>query len=141
MDKRSVNITRVARMITGIIIILIIAMIHILRLGSYLSGEAYILYYSYASDIIIPIGMYFLLVINDIQIQFFQSWLVKASAIFLFATFTEIMQAFGIYLVGVTFDVIDIAMFGIGVLIAVFLDKIVFESIIPYYRLNKTSGL
>jgi len=136
-----VNITRVARMITGIIIILIIAMIHILRLGSYLSGEAYILYYSYASDIIIPIGMYFLLVINDIQIQFFQSWLVKASAIFLFATFTEIMQAFGIYLVGVTFDVIDIAMFGIGVLIAVFLDKIVFESIIPYYRLNKTSGL
>ena len=134
------NITRVARMITGIIIILIIAMIHILRLGSYLSGEAYILYYSYASDIIIPIGMYFLLVINDIQIQFFQSWLVKASAIFLFATFTEIMQAFGIYLVGVTFDVIDIAMFGIGVLIAVFLDKIVFESIIPYYRLNKTSG-
>jgi hypothetical protein len=140
MDQGLVNKTRIVRILTGISINLIIAIVHIFRLGSYLSGEAYILYYSYASDIIIPIGVYFLLCMNDMQIQILEKWYVKALGVFILATFIEIMQAFGIYLVGITFDVIDIVMFGIGVLIAVFLDKIVFESIIPYYKLNRASG-
>ncbi len=46
---------------------------------------------------------------------------MKALIVFGLTTFTEIMQSFGVYLLGVTFDIVDILMFGIGVLIAVFL--------------------
>ena len=48
----------------------IIAVIHIFRLGQLFSGQLYSLYYSYASDLIVPFGAYFLLSINDITIPF-----------------------------------------------------------------------
>ena len=116
---------------------LIIASAHIFRLGSYLNGDLYILYYSYASDILLPIGFYFLLCLNDVNFRLLRNWYVKALIVFLLATFTEIMQAFGIYMLGVTFDVIDILMFGIGVLLAAILDVQVFDRLIPGYKITE----
>lgn len=123
--------------IVGVTIMLIIGAIHSFRLGSYLDGEAYILYYSYASDIIIPFGFYFILSMNEIQIKFLQQWYTKALIVFGMATFTEIMQIFGYYVLGVTFDIFDILMFGIGVALAALLDKQVFERFIPYWKMNE----
>jgi hypothetical protein len=125
-----------ARVLIAVSINLIIAMVHIFRLGSYLNGKAYILYYSYASDIMIPIGFYFLLCINDQSIRILQKWYIKAILIFGLATITEILQAFDIYLLGVTFDPLDIFMFAIGILIAVFLDKYLFEKLVPNYKIG-----
>ena len=39
--------------------------IHVLRVGSYLRDTAYRLYYSYASDVLLPFAMYFVLCLND----------------------------------------------------------------------------
>ena len=94
------------------------------------------MYYSYASDILIPLAFYFLICMNDVQFRFLQKWYAKALIVFALATFTEVMQAFGIYLVGITFDPVDIIMFGVGVLVAAFLDVQVFERLIPGYKIQ-----
>ncbi len=121
-------------MVVGISMMLAVAAIHAFRIGTYLNGDLYIYYYSYASDVMIPFGMYFLLSMNQFQYRFLEKWYVKALIVFGLATLTEILQIFGVYALGVTFDIFDILMFGIGVLIAVLLDKLVFEHFIPYWR-------
>jgi len=131
---------QMSHIIVGVSIILAIAAIHAFRVGSYLSGKSYLLYYSFASDMIIPFGMYFLLSINEIQIRFLRKWQTKAIIVFGISTFTEIMQAFGIYFLGVTFDLIDILMFGIGVTVAVLFDKQIFDRFIPFWKLNNVIG-
>ena len=131
--KNELTKTQRTRLFVGISIMLIIAAIHAFRVGSYLNGKWYILYYSYASDVIVPFGIYFLLCMNDFHIIFLRKWFVKALIVFGIAAFTEIMQAFGFYVLGVTFDLLDILMFAIGVLLAVFFDKQIFERIIPYW--------
>jgi hypothetical protein len=112
------------RMAVAIVVILLIAAIHIFRVGSYLSGRLFIYYYSFFSDIVIPIAIYFLLCINDITLPFLKGWITKAILVFLIAMATEIAQGFGIPLLGNTFDILDFVMFGIGTLIAVGLDKL-----------------
>jgi hypothetical protein len=112
------------RMAVAIVVILLIAAIHIFRVGSYLSGRLFIFYYSFFSDIVIPIAIYFLLCINDITLPFLKGWMTKAILVFLIAMATEIAQGFGIPLLGNTFDILDFVMFGIGTLIAVGLDKL-----------------
>jgi len=115
---------------------LVIALIHALRLGSYLDGVFFTIYYSYFSDFIIPFGMYFLLCINDSTIPFLTDWRLKALLVFAVSTLTEVMQAFGIYFLGVTFDPVDIVMFGGGVLIAAFVDRVLFWHYLPFWRTN-----
>jgi hypothetical protein len=112
------------RTAVAIVVILLIAAIHIFRVGSYLSGRLFIFYYSFFSDIVIPIAIYFLLCINDITLPFLKGWMTKAILVFLIAIATEIAQGFGIPLLGNTFDILDFVMFGIGTLIAVGLDKL-----------------
>jgi hypothetical protein len=112
------------RMAVAIVVILLIAVIHIFRVGSYLSGRLFVLYYSYFSDIVIPIAIYFLLCINDITLPILKGWRTKATLVLLIATAAEIAQGFGIPLLGNTFDILDFVMFGVGALIAVGLDKL-----------------
>jgi len=112
------------RMAVAILVILLIAAIHIFRVGSFLSGRLFVLYYSFFSDIVIPIAIYFLLCINDITLPFLKGWRTKATLVFLIATATEIAQGIGIPLLGNTFDIVDFVMFGIGTVIAVGLDNL-----------------
>jgi hypothetical protein len=141
-----------------IIIILIqvaIALVHVFRLGQIFQGQAYTLYYSYFSDVILPFGMYFLLSLNDVTISVgfepsttpiiplpnsvsaikksFQKWYVKAGLIFTLTTFAEICQFFGIEVLGVTFDPFDILMYGIGVSVAAFIDVKVFAKYLGFW--------
>jgi hypothetical protein len=120
------------KMAVAIVVILLIAAIHIFRVGSYLSGRLFIFYYSFFSDIVIPIAIYFLLCINDITLPFLKGWMTKAILVFLIAIATEIAQGFGIPLLGNTFDILDFVMFGIGTLIAVGLDKL-FSKVFPFW--------
>ncbi len=124
------------RIIVGSIIMLLIAAMHGFRIGQLLSGDLYKLYYSYASDLVLPIGSYFLLCMNEIHVRFLRKWFVKALIVFCVMTFSEIMQLFGLYLFGVTFDLADILMYGIGVIVAVFFDKQIFERTLPFWKYN-----
>ncbi len=108
MSKNLVPPYHLVRIIVGVIVMVIIAVIHAFRLGSYLNGEFYIYYYSYASDIMLPFGVYFMLCMNEIQIRFLRKWTTKAALVFCAMTFSEVLQFFNIYFFGVTFDMVDI---------------------------------
>jgi hypothetical protein len=105
---------------------LLIACMHAFRLGSYLNGKSYVLYYSFASDIVLPFGSYFMLVMNEVTLKFLRKWEVKALIVFGAMTFSEVLQMFEIYFFGVTFDPLDILMYAIGTLFAVIFDKLLF---------------
>jgi hypothetical protein len=128
------------RKIVGIGIMLAIAAMHAFRIGQYLNGNLYIYYYSFASDLILPIGSYFMLSMVEIQFRFLRNWFVKALIVFAVMTFSEIMQIFGFYFFGVTFDILDILMFGMGVLIAVLIDKQILERFIPHWKYARENG-
>ena len=123
-EKSTLQPYLVKKMIVPIAVMLFIAAIHIFRIGTYFSGKLFILYYSFFSDIVIPIGIYFLLCMNAVFIPRLKNWKTKAAIVFVIAAATEIAQAFGIPLLGNTFDPLDFVMFGVGIFIAVGLDKL-----------------
>jgi len=158
MKKNNQRLAKRNRIITGYIIMIVIALIHIFRVGQYLKGDLFTYYYSYASDIIIPIGVYFLVCTVDdnftmshtraatdakYQVRppryiltlmtYFRKWYVKALFVFGITTLIEILQLFGVYIVGVTFDILDILMYAVGVIIAVLLDRLIFKRYIPFW--------
>ena len=126
-----------ARIIVGVIIMLLIAGMHGFRIGQFLNGDLYKLYYSFASDLVLPIGAYFMLSMNEIHVRFLRKWYIKAIIVFAAMTFSEIMQAFDIYFFGVTFDLLDVLMFAIGTLFAIFIDKLVLENLVPHWEYSK----
>jgi len=73
------------------------------------------------------------LCIVESKMIFFHKWYIKALFIFSISTITEILQLFGVYILGVTFDIIDILMFALGVLIAAFFDRLIFKRFIPFW--------
>ena len=105
-----------------VLIMVSVALIHAFRLGQLFSGALYTLYYSYVGDIVLPFALYFMLALNDSQVSFLKLWYVKAGIVFTGATLMEILQYFGVYALGVTFDPLDILMYGIGVLLAALIE-------------------
>ena len=116
-----------------------IALIHVFRLGQIFQGQAYHLYYSYFSDFILPFGTYFLLSLNEVAISVLRKWYVKAGLVFALATVAEICQFFGIEVLGATFDPFDILMYGMGVLVAAFIDVKVFARYLGFWA-NPKNG-
>lgn len=134
------NTTTIGRTAVVISVMLVIALIHSFRVGTYLDGVLFTLYYSYFSDIIVPFGMYFLLCLDNVKLRFLNDWRVRALLVFTGASLTEVMQAFGVPLLGQTFDPLDIVMFGMGVLLAVLVDRIIFDRIFPFWSSKKISS-
>lgn len=116
------------RMILGGSILLAIATIHYFRIGSYLNGDLYRLYYSYASDFLLPFGAYFFLTMNELQYPVLRKKVVKAWTVLGLVTILEMLQYFGIFLIGDTFDPMDMLVYGLGVGLAAFLDFQVFPN-------------
>ena len=115
-------------------ILLLIAAIHVLRVGSYFSGSLHSLYYSFFSDFILPFGIYFLLCLNEVSFPFLRDWKVKAGIVFAGAAFAETLQAFGVPVLGTTFDPLDYLMYAAGALAAAGVDKQLLERVVPFWR-------
>lgn len=133
MKEYDIRLTLRNRIIVGLSIITIVALLHVFRVGSYLSGDLYVLYYSYFSDLILPFGFYFLLCINEVTIRILRKWYVKAAVIIGITTLAEILQLLGVYALGITFDPVDIIMYVSGVGIAVMFDRFIFKRIILFW--------
>ena len=114
-------------------IMLVIALVHLFRVGTYLQGSLFTLYYSFFSDIVIPFGMYFLLCLEDVYFRFLKDWRVKAMLVFGVASSIEVMQAFGVPLFGQTFDPLDFVMFAGGVLLAALVDRFLFDRLFSFW--------
>lgn len=129
----------VGRTVVVVAVMLVIAAIHGFRVGTYLDGRSFTLYYSYFSDIVVPFGMYFLLCLNEVSFRFLRDWRVKAGVVFGVSSLTELGQAVGIPLLGLTFDPLDFVMFAIGTLLAVFVDRVLFDRVFSFWSLETTA--
>ena len=116
-------------------LMLFISFLHIINIKSFLNSKLYIYYTSFFSDLLLPFGVYFLIALNDWRYPVLRKWWVKAFLTFSIPTFAEILQSFGIYALGSTFDPLDILMYGIGVIMAVLLEKLVFEPYFSFWKL------
>jgi len=125
------NTTARGRAAVVVSILLLIVLVHVFRLGTYLRGSLHALYYSYFSDVVIPFYMYFLMCLTDAHVRFLRDWRLKAMLVFGVASFTEVLQAFGVPLLGRTFDPLDFVMFAGGVLLAVLADRFLLERLLP----------
>lgn len=104
-------------------IVLAVAAIHLFRIGTLLHGPLFRLYYGYASDVLVPLGMYFLLSLSGARLGPIRGWRARAVVVFGVASAAEILQGFGVPMLGRTFDPLDFVMFAVGVLVAVVLDR------------------
>jgi hypothetical protein len=102
---------------------------HAFRVGSHLSGTLRRLYFSYASDLLLPLAMYFVLCLSERKLGFLADWRVKAAAVLVAASAAEVLQGFGVPMLGRTFDPLDFVMYAIGVLTAVVLDRVALPAI------------
>ncbi|MGD2102990.1 MAG: hypothetical protein PVG83_12225 [Acidimicrobiia bacterium] len=123
----------VGRTVVVVVVMLVIAAIHALRVGTYLEDPLFTFYYSYFSDIVIPFGMYFLLYLSGTQMAFLADWRTRALIVFSVSSLTEVLQAFGVPLLGQTFDPLDFVMFAVGTLLAVVVDRFVFSRVFPFW--------
>ena len=106
----------------------------LLILGANLStGTLRIIYYSYFADVIIPFGFYFLLSLTQDKHPVFEKWQVKALSVFLLCAISETLQFFGIYALASVFDLFDFVMYGMGVLVAAFVDRVLFTKYLPFW--------
>jgi hypothetical protein len=95
--------------------------------------SAYIIYQSYFADIFLPFGFYFLLTLVQDKHPVFKKWHVKALSIFTLCSTSEILQFFGIFALARVFDPLDFVMYGIGVLLAVFVDRKLFTKYLSFW--------
>ena len=114
---------------------LILALMHVIGIGRHFSGRMFTLSASYFSDLALPFGFYFLLTLSEEKTEFLRKWWVKAGIVFLMATFAEVGQYFGLYILGWTFDGIDIVMYAAGVLLAAFVDWL-FSIVFKFWKIE-----
>ena len=119
--------------IVGIEIIL--GLMQLIGIGRHSGERIFTLSASYFSDLALPFGFYFLLTISEEKAGFLKKWWVKAGIVFLMATLAEVGQYFGLYILGRTFDPIDIAMYAVGVLLAAFLDWL-FSKVFKFWKIE-----
>ncbi len=125
------------RRVVIICMMVLIAAIHIFRVGSYLNGELFNFYYSYFSDFLLPFGGYFLLCATELQLPFLRHWKVKLAIAFLLPSIAEICQCFGIPVLGSTFDILDYFMYALGVMLAAIFDMQVFPRLFSFWSAGK----
>ena len=109
-----------------IILEMVIAIIFVL--GSKISNQVISIFHDkYFADIIIPFGFYFLLILIEKEHPKLKLWFVKAILVFLLCALSETLQYFGIYALASVFDPIDYVMYGVGVILAAFIDRQLFK--------------
>ena len=111
---------------------LIIAAIFIIG-AEWISRSIYILFQSYYADIFLPFGFYFLLSAKGDRNRYLNSWWKKSIAIFALCASSETLQYFGIFALARVFDPLDYVMYGIGVMMAVFVDRVIFSKTFSFW--------
>ncbi len=122
---------RTKRALLVVAIMIPIALLHFVT-GSNYRGPFPLFVNGYLLDILLPFGFYFLLCLNDSPIL--DAWLVRGMLIFLAATSVELAQYKGLPLFGRTFDPWDILMYGLGVLLAIICDQLLFPRLFSFWK-------
>lgn len=113
---------------------ILIALAHFFKGGSNYNGPYPQFVNSYLFDLLIPFGFYFLLCVDNFW--FFRHWVVKGFTVWGMGLGVEIAQLLGISLFGQTFDPVDVVMYGIGTLLAVCLDTLIFPRLFQFWSIE-----
>lgn len=119
------------RTLVAVGVIVAVALLHVLRIGSHLRGTWFTLYYAYFSDVVVPFGAYFLLCQAELRMPILRGRPAKALVVLGVASLAELMQAVGVPMFGRTFDPLDLAMYAAGVTLAVVTDRMVLTPLLP----------
>ncbi len=121
------------KIITVVSLELVIAIVFVIGIDEKKHALS-ILYHSYFADILIPFGFYFLLVPNELRVPMLRQWEIKALLIFALCSTSEILQYFGIFALARVFDPMDFVMYGVGVALAIFVDRQIFTRILVFWN-------
>jgi len=103
---------------------LAIAMLHVVGIGRSASEKMFIFFTSYFSDLILPFGFYFLLILGSEKIAILRRKWIRAVVMIAIPSGAEILQYFGAYALGYTFDPVDFLCYVIGVFTALLVDLV-----------------
>ncbi len=107
-------------LVVGIQLMLVVVLV----VGSRVtSGWVRIWYSSYFADVALPFGFYFLLMVVGQQWAVLKEWWKKALAVFGLCAISETLQYMGIFALARVFDPMDYVMYGVGVLLAVVVER------------------
>lgn len=120
------------KIIVVVFVALIIASAFVIDIN-WTSEVAYNLYHSYFADIALPFMLYLLLTPNAKRNRLITHWWQRALAVFVLCTTSEILQYFGIFALARVFDPLDIVMYGLGVLLAASVDRLLFTRVFPFW--------
>ena len=121
------------RTIFVVVLQLVLAMFFIAS-KSWMSGSMRVIYQSYFADVIIPFGFYFLLTLSSDNHKQLKKWWVKALLVFGLCALSETLQYFGVFALARVFDPVDYLMYGVGVLLAAFVDRQIFTRTFSYWE-------
>jgi hypothetical protein len=103
-------------------------------IGADWAGEAANrIFHSYFADIAIPFSFYMLSVLLEVKHARYGKWYVRAGAVFMLCALSETLQYFAIYALARVFDPLDYLMYALGVMLGVFVDRIVFKRIFGFW--------
>jgi hypothetical protein len=115
-----------------VITLLFIASIFVIG-ADWASETLHQLFHSYFADIAIPFGFYFLLVLLEERHALIKKWYIKVGAVFFLCTLSETLQYFGVYALARVFDPLDYVMYALGVVLAAFVDRIIFKRVFGFW--------
>lgn len=113
-----------------LIILLVIPATIALFLGNFPYGKyfepgslAFFLYASYFTDLVQPFGLYFILCLLEPWLTWIRPWWVKTLLVFLIPSVMEILQGFGLDVLGRGFDPLDFVAYAAGGLLAALVER------------------
>jgi hypothetical protein len=121
------------RAIFVVVLQLAVAMLFIAN-PNWMSGSLRVLYQSYFADVVIPFSFYFLLSLVSDNHKQLEKWWVKALLVFGLCALSETLQYFGVFALARVFDPVDYLMYGVGVLLAAFVDRQLFTRMLPFWE-------
>lgn len=104
------------------LVVAAVAVVHVWRPLTRADGPAFRLWASYASDVLVPVGAWFVLVLARRLPPALRSRRARAAVVFGAAAFAETAQGLGVPLLGRTFDPVDYACYAAGTALAVALE-------------------
>jgi hypothetical protein len=122
-----------SKKIVVVITLLIIASVFVIG-ADWASETAHQLFHSYFADIAIPFGYYLLLALLEDKYRLIKKWYIKAGAVFVLCASSETLQYFGVYALARVFDPLDYVMYALGVILAVFVDRIAFRKMFRFWH-------
>ena len=121
------------RTIFVVVLQLAMAMLFIAN-PSWMGSSMRVIYQSYFADVIIPFSFYFLLTLSSDNHKQLKKWWVKALLVFGLCALSETLQYFGVFALARVFDPVDYLMYGVGVLLAAFVDRQIFTRLFPFWE-------